>query len=355
MFLKKFLSALTLGRIKFLSYSPILYGIGATIATFQGEKFNLSYFLLGQITVWITHMMTHFYNEYYDLDTDKINEHPSPWTGGSRILPKGILSPQTSMRLAVFTTIVSFGLSLLMPSFETRLICWVSLILSWGYSAPPLALCRRGLGELITTIVLNVLTPLLGFLLQNGNLYPGRTRVLFLVLLPLAIIEYVRMMVMNMPDRDCDSAVGKNTLIVKIGMNRAVQIHAMGMLVAYLSLAFIYQYSDVPLVVVLLILSTAPLGFLTTLWVYKHWQDRQKFFTVPFLASTHNALAALAALIGFLLCHPSGYLLHPETHLKAFSVYLYLAVFLYFRWASGRRNEQELVGWETESQQQQGV
>lgn len=355
MFLKKFISTLTLGRIKFLSYSPILYGLGATIATFHGEKFNLYYFILGQITVWIVHMMTHFYNEYYDLDSDTLNEYPSPWTGGSRILPKGILSPQTSMRLAVLTTILSIGLSLLMPSFETRFICWVSLILSWGYSAPPLAFCRRGLGELITTIVLNVLTPLLGFLLQNGNLYSGRTRVFLMVLFPLAIIEYLRMMVMNMPDRDCDSAVGKNTLIVKTGMNKAVQIHAVGMLMAYLSLAFIYQYSDVPLVVILLILSTAPLGFLTSLWVYKYWQDRQKFFTVPFWASTHNALAALLALVGFILCYPSGYLLQPETHLKAFSVYLYLVVFLYFRWASGRRNEQEILGWGTESQQKQGI
>ena len=160
---------------------------------------------------------------------------------------------------------------------------------------------------------------------------------------------------MNMPDRDCDSAVGKDTLIVKVGMNRAIQIHAMGMLVAYLSLGFMYLYSDVPPVVLLLILSTAPLGFLTTIWVYKHWQDRQKFFTVPFWASTHNALAALSALVGFILCCPSGYLLQPETHLKAFSVYLYLAVFLYFRWADSRRNEQEIVGWETESQQKQGV
>ncbi|MCC5609906.1 prenyltransferase [Nostoc sp. CHAB 5834] len=355
MFLKKFISTLILGRIKFLSYSPILYGLGATIATFAGEKFNLSYFILGQITVWVIHMMTHFYNEYYDLDSDKLNKYPSPWTGGSRILPKGILSPQTSIRLGVITTILSFGLSLLMPSFETRLICWVSLILSWGYSAPPLAFCRRGLGELITAVVLNVLTPVLGFFLQNGNLYPGRTKILFLVLLPLAIVEYVRMMVMNMPDRDCDSAVGKDTLIVKVGMNRAIQIHAMGMLVAYLSLGFMYLYSDVPPVVLLLILSTAPLGFLTTIWVYKHWQDRQKFFMVPFWASTHNALAALSALVGFIICCPSGYLLQPETHLKAFSVYLYLAVFLYFRWADSRRNEQEIVGWETESQQKQAV
>jgi len=355
MSVKNLFSVLTLGRIKFLIYSPILYGLGATIATFQGEKFYISYFILGQLTVWITHMMTHFYNEYYDLDTDILNENPSPWTGGSRILPKGTLSPQISMRLAIFTTILSFGLSLFMPSLETRLICWVSLILSWGYSAPPLAFSRKGLGELITAIVLNILTPLLGFLLQNGSLYTERAEIFFLVILPLAIIECVRMMVMNMPDRGCDSAAGKNTLIVKTGMNRAIQIHAIGMLVAYLSLAFIYQYSEVPLIVILFILSTAPLGFLTTLWAYKYWQDSEKFFTVPFWASTHNALAALTALLGFILYQPSGHLLRIETHLKAFSVYLYLAVFLYFYWTNHRYTNQKLVEGETENQPIKGT
>ncbi len=341
MFFGKPKSTLALGRIKFLSYSPILYGLGATAATFQGEAFNLSSFVFGQITVWVVHMMTHFYNEYYDLDSDRINQRPSPWTGGSRILPKGILHPQDSMTLAVLTTAVSLVLSLLMPSPATVFVCLLAVLLSWGYSAPPLSFCRRGLGELITAIVLNILTPVLGFLLQNGQLYPGRTRELVLVLFPLAVIEFVRMMVMNMADTDCDSAVGKDTLIVKVGLDRAVQIHTAGMVVAYLSLPFVYLYSDVPLVVVLLIATTAPLGFLTTWWVHQRRRDVQKFFIVPFWASTHNALAALSALIGFLIVHPAGDLFRVETHLKVFSIYLYLAVFLYFVWFGNHDSENQ--------------
>lgn len=341
MFLSKPRSALALGRIKFLSYSPILYGLGATVATFRGEEFNLSSFLFGQVVVWVVHMMTHFYNEYYDLDSDRINKHPSPWTGGSRILPKGILRLEDSMTLAVLTTAVSLVLSFLMPSPATIFICLLAVLLSWGYSAPPLSFCRRGLGELITAIVLNILTPVLGFLLQNGHLYPGRTRDLLMVLFPLAVIEFIRMMVMNMADTDCDSAVGKDTLIVKVGMDRSVQIHSAGMLIAYLFLPFVYLYSDVPPAVVLLIATTAPLGFLTTWWVHKRCRDIQKFFIVPFWASTHNALAALSALIGFLIAHPAGDLFHLETHLKVFSMYLYLAVFLYFAWFGNRRSDNQ--------------
>ena len=330
MFIRKPKSTLSLGRIKFLSYSPILYGLGATIATFRGEEFSPYYFIIGQITVWVVHMMTHFYNEYYDFDSDVLNEHPSPWTGGSRILPQGILNPRDSIILAIFTTLLSLSLSFLMPSPTTFLICLLAIILSWGYSAPPLSFCRRGMGELITAIVLNILTPALGFFLQKGDLVPGRTRDFLLVLLPLAIIEFVRMMVMNMPDRDCDAAVGKDTLVVKIGMEKAIKTHTWGMAVAYLCLPFIYLYSDIPPEVIGSIATTAPLGFLTTWWVHKRWHDIQQFFMVPFWASTHNALAALSALIGFLIVHPIEYFFNAETHLKIFSIYLYFAVFLYF-------------------------
>lgn len=330
MFIHKPKSTLSLGRIKFLSYSPILYGLGATIATFRGEEFSPYYFIIGQVMVWVVHMMTHFYNEYYDFDSDILNEHPSPWTGGSRILAKEILNPKDSLILAILTTLLSLLLSFLMPSTATFFVCILAILLSWGYSAPPLSFCRRGLGEIITAVVLNILTPVLGFLLQKGDLVSGRTKDFLLILCPLAIIEFVRMMVMNMPDRKCDAAVGKDTLVVKIGMNKATKIHTWGMIIAYLSLPFIYLHSDIPLAVIGFLAATAPLGFLTTWWVHKRWQDIQEFFMVPFWASTHNAVAALSALVGFLVVHPTGYLFNPETHLKIFSIYLYLAVFCYF-------------------------
>ena len=42
--------------------------------------------------------------------------------------------------------------------------------LSWAYSAPPMRLLARGLGELTTALVVTLLTPLLGFYLQSKAL-----------------------------------------------------------------------------------------------------------------------------------------------------------------------------------------
>jgi len=90
-----------------------------------------------------------------------------------------------------------------------------------------------GLGELIVTLVLNTLVPLLGYCLQAGGL---TANTLLLVLIPLGIIEYIRMMVMNMADWRSDATTWKKTLVVRIGIENAVRIHGVGMVVAYLTL-----------------------------------------------------------------------------------------------------------------------
>jgi len=333
MSMTKFGRILALGRIKFLTYSPILYGLGATIATYKGEQFSAQYFVLGMITVWITHLMTHYCNEYYDFDTDSANLHPSPWTGGSRVLPLGLLEPRVSLQMAVLTLLIALSLSSAMPTILCKLICFCAVFLAWEYSAPPLYLSRRALGEVITTIVLNILTPSLGFFLQQRDHQVNKERftLLAFVLTPLALIEFVRMMVMNLPDSEADAKVGKRTLVVRLGTQRAKYVHFLGMISAY-AIAFSLLFLDVPLLVTVLLLFSAPLGFLTTWWVYHYVEHRDLFFTVPWWASTHNAISSLFPLIGFALIHhqQQGSTSRMLFHLKFFAMYLYPCVFVYF-------------------------
>ena len=332
---------LTLGRVKFLCYSPLLYGLGAAIATMRGAPFAPGVFVFGQVLVWVTHLMTHYYNEYYDLDTDTLNRQPSPWTGGSRVLPRGELPPASALAAGRVSLALAGGMSLLMPSRETQLICWLAIILSWGYSAPPLRLSRRGLGEWTTTVVLNILTPLLGFMLQHGQMIAGRTRLLLVVLLPLAIIEYIRMMVMNMPDREADSAVGKRTLIVKIGMPWSVRLYAAGMAGAYGVALVSYIVGMLPGAFFWPFLLSVPLAVASTAGVLGRWRDPQAFFRVPYWASTHNGIAAWAMLVGAVLLQSRGWFWQPIAHIKVFAVYLYPAVVGYLGYL-----RPALAGWQ---------
>ncbi|WP_257454189.1 prenyltransferase [Archangium lipolyticum] len=312
---------LALGRVKFLLYSPILYTVGAIIPTVSGGSIDASRFTHGVLFTWITHLMTHYCNEYYDLEPDRANTSPSPWTGGSRILVKGLMEPRLSLHIAYVLAGVSIVLALLMPTLSARLLCLGAIFFSWQYSAPPLKLEALGLGEFTVTLVLNTLVPLLGYCLQSGGLQP---HTLLLVLIPLGIIEYIRMMVMNMADWESDATTWKKTLVVRIGIERAVRLHGVGMVVAYLSLIPLYL-AGVPGVVLLAVATTAFMG-LRYAWQLQRgaWKKKETMWIIPYVASTHNGLGGSAALIGMILLKP-GFSFFA---LELFPLYLYLGGFI---------------------------
>lgn len=327
---------LALGRVKFLLYSPILYTVGAIIPTLEGGSLHAGHFVHGVLFTWVTHLMTHYCNEYYDLEPDRANVSPSPWTGGSRVLVKGLLAPELSLRIAYALAAVSVGLALLMPTMSARVLCLLAIFFSWEYSAPPFKLEALGLGEATVTLVLNILVPVLGYCLQSGGLQPHP---LLLVLIPLGIIEYIRMMVMNMADWESDATTWKKTLVVRIGIEKAVKVHGVGMVLAYLSLIPLY-FAGVPLLVLLALSATAYMG-LRYAWRLQQgaWRHKQTMWIIPYIASTHNGLGGSAALIGMILLKPGV----TASSLELFPLYLYLGGFLFLKYLARLKRQPPVV------------
>jgi 1,4-dihydroxy-2-naphthoate polyprenyltransferase len=90
---EKLVAFVRLGRPKFLLYSLLLFGLGAAIAAHDGSGLDLRGYVVGQLFVWSVHLMTHYCNEYFDLPADLANTSPTRWTGGSRVLVEGTLTP----------------------------------------------------------------------------------------------------------------------------------------------------------------------------------------------------------------------------------------------------------------------
>ncbi|MDC0707490.1 prenyltransferase [Stigmatella sp. ncwal1] len=327
---------LELGRVKFLLYSPILYTVGAIIPTLGGGSIDALRFIHGVAFTWITHLMTHYCNEYYDLEPDRANKAPSPWTGGSRVLVKGLLEPKLSLHIAYALAGVSLVLALLMPTLSARVLCLLAIFFSWEYSAPPFKLEALGLGEFTVTLVLNTLVPLLGYCLQSGGLQPHP---LLLVLIPLGIIEYIRMMVMNMADWESDAKTWKKTLVVRIGIENAVKVHGVGMVLAYLSLIPLYRVG-VPLIVILALASTAYMGLRYAYRLQKGaWRKKATMWIIPYVASTHNGLGGSAALIGMILLKPG----FSPSALEFFPLYLYLGGFFLLKFMARLKQQQTVA------------
>jgi 1,4-dihydroxy-2-naphthoate octaprenyltransferase len=110
----------------------------------------------------------------------------------------------------------------------------LALFLAWEYSAPPLRLHSRGLGELTVAVLVPTLVPLVGYYLQAGRL----ALLPLLATFPLACFQFVMLLAIEFPDAIGDRAAGKDTLVVRLGGAWASRLLRGVLLLAYLYLPF---------------------------------------------------------------------------------------------------------------------
>jgi 1,4-dihydroxy-2-naphthoate octaprenyltransferase len=118
-----------------------------------------------------------------------------------------------------------------MPRGTAALVA-LMLFLAWEYSAPPLRLHSRGLGELDTALVVAVMTPLFACYVQAGRMAAP----VVLAALPLAALQFVMLLAIEFPDAAGDAAAGKRTLVVRLGGAVAARLYQTVLIAAYAAL-----------------------------------------------------------------------------------------------------------------------
>jgi 1,4-dihydroxy-2-naphthoate octaprenyltransferase len=83
-------------------------------------------------------------------------------------------------------------------------------------------------------VVVTGLVPLVGFYLQAPDLIG--LRVLLLAIAPLACLQLAMLLAIEFPDQTGDAAVGKRTLVVRLGAERGARLYALVVAAAYLML-----------------------------------------------------------------------------------------------------------------------
>ena len=116
------------------------------------------------------------------------------------------------------------------------LIGLAGLLIGWAYSAPPLRLCARGLGELGVAVGFGLLIPLGTVSVQTATVSP----VAMAAGLPFALLIALVLYVNQFPDLRADAATGKRNWVVRLGAERARAGYPLFAGAAYVSLvAFI--------------------------------------------------------------------------------------------------------------------
>ncbi len=276
----------------FLVGGFVFHALGVVIALYQGVPLNPAALLWGQICITAIQWMTHYSNDYFDLEADRANPTPTNWSGGSRVLPDGLIAPKTALRTAqtflLIATTAGFMLALfIVPAPLTLPLLGLALFLAWFYSAPPLRLHSRGIGELSGALLIPGLTPLVGYYLQARHL----NALPFLAVFPLCCLQFAMLLAIEFPDAAGDEQSGKRTLVVRLGAKSAVRLYVAVLLLAYLSLPLLIL-AGLPSLDAVAVLLLFPLA-LSQLWRVRRgdyanparWNTFAFFSIALFLAS----------------------------------------------------------------------
>ena len=236
-FKKNLVAWITEMRVPFLTATVIPVVLGALVAWTSANVFHWGYFLLTLLGITCLHLGTNIINDYFDhrSGNDEINtEYVRPFSGGSRMIQKGLLKPGQVLAAAL----LFFGLGSLIGLYLTLLRGNVILLLGvigvfsgFFYSAPPFRLVNRGIGELVVGLNFGILVTLGSYYVQTQQLALEPVLAALPVSLLIAGVLYIN----EFPDYAADKKVGKDTLVVRLGKERAVNGYVIIMSLVFLS------------------------------------------------------------------------------------------------------------------------
>jgi 1,4-dihydroxy-2-naphthoate octaprenyltransferase len=295
--LRTVLAFVKLGRPLFLGGGFVMYGLGAALAGYTGARIDWARYAWGQLAVTSIQLMTHYSNDYFDVAADRANKTPTRWSGGSRVLAEGALPPSAALIAALALSVIALGTVARFATgpFPPLVAPQVLLMLSlaWAYSAPPVRLCARGLGELTTAFIVTLLVPWLGFVLQAGRPVGW----LPLAVVPACIFQFTMLLSIEWPDAAGDAATGKRTLVVSLGGAGSARLYVLLVSGAYLTLP-LWVSCGLPPRIAIAASTTAPLAAWQIIRVAGGaWREPDRWESVAFWSVALLVSTALAQLL----------------------------------------------------------
>jgi len=225
---------------------PILLGLAFSV--YQNHTLHWFTAVLTLLAGMLLHAAVNVLNDYYDAlnGTDDLNtERVFPFTGGSRFIQNGVFTRQQTLLYGLGLLLATILIGLYLISYAGMALFWLGLfgvLLGWGYSAPPLSLNCRGLGELSVLTGFGLL-PLGAALVQTGELSPT----LLLVSLPVALLTANLLYINQFPDRKADIQAHKLHWVARLQPQTARWGYVLIALLAWLLLLLLIAAGVLPL------------------------------------------------------------------------------------------------------------
>jgi len=279
---------------------PVILGTAA--AWSLTGTFELVPFVLTLIAGMCMHGGTNVANDYFDHKSgnDEINvEFIRPFTGGSRLIQKGLLTPRAVLTesLVLFAIGGTIGIYLSVTRGPAILLLGaIGAFCGFFYTAPPVNIVSRGVGELVVGLNFGALMTLGAYYVQTRQF----SLAAFLASLPVSLLIADVLYINEFPDLAADKAVGKNHLVARLGKEKAVWGYLTITLAAYVSILIPVITRSIP-PYCLLGLVTLPLGMRAINVAVLHHSDSTKLAPANAATIMIHLLTGILVAAGFIL------------------------------------------------------
>jgi 1,4-dihydroxy-2-naphthoate octaprenyltransferase len=204
-------------RVPFLTATLVPVLLGAVVARANGYS-AWWYTVLALIGGMAIHLGLNVANDVFDSTSgaDVANVNPTMYSGGSRMIQYGLVSLRAMKATSIACYAVGIAIGLLLVATRGWELLWIGVagvFLSIFYTAPPLRLVHRGLGEICVALGFGPIMVLGSYFVVAQHL----SWEAFFVSLPVGLLIMLVLYVNQVPDRSADEKAGKRTIVVRLG------------------------------------------------------------------------------------------------------------------------------------------
>lgn len=247
-------------RLPFLSatFVPVLLGL-AIAALRDGFSWWLAALTL--VGAACVHLALNVANDVFDTlsGADEANVNPTQFSGGSRVILYGLLKLRSMALLSAGFYAVGIGIGIALAALRGWELLWIGVagaLISIFYTAPPVRLVHRGLGEFVVFLGFGPIMTLGAYfvLAQEYALEP------LLASLPVGILIALILYVNEVPDRAGDAAAGKRTLPVRLSREHVIRGYDLAVAVTFALIA-VFAVTGLTARPTIIALAALPLAF----------------------------------------------------------------------------------------------
>ncbi|MDP8222432.1 MAG: 1,4-dihydroxy-2-naphthoate octaprenyltransferase [Candidatus Lernaella stagnicola] len=290
-------------RMLFLTCTVVPVAFGGAVAYSHTGRFDWPLFLLTLLGVSIAHVGVNLSNDFFDFASgaDRHDED-RPYSGGGDAIVRDGVPPESVKRWfwICFAAALAIGIVILVwiPAghLEVMAVMVLGFLGGYFYTAPPLRLAYRGLGELDIFVFLGP-APVIGtYAVQTGRI----TWEAIVLSLPIAGLIALLLWINQYTDFESDKLAGKNNLVVRLGKKKARWGYMLLNIFVYAAVV----YAVVKAVVepsFLIVLIALPLAWRSTRNAFEGYDDPQRVRAAQADALMMHLMAGLLCSAGVLI------------------------------------------------------